>query len=288
MFNGQEELMGTRLNSETVLYGVLGHPVRQSKSPTMLNSAFRTAGIHAAYAAFDVAPERLGDAMAGVRAFGFGGVNVTIPHKVAVMAHLDEIDASARVIGAVNTVVNKNGKLIGHNTDGIGYVRSLKQETGITVKGKRILVLGAGGAARGIVYALLQEQPAAIAIANRTEQKGHDLAAALSTYGTLEGISWESCRQESYDLVINTTPIGMHPHIEEQPANPADWPDAEIFSDLIYNPLETRFLQEAKRLGRTVHGGLGMFVYQGAYAFEYWTGLPAPVDEMRSAVMRSF
>ncbi|GIQ69737.1 shikimate dehydrogenase [Xylanibacillus composti] len=288
MLSGLEGLGNARLNSDTVIYGVLGHPVRQSKSPIMLNRAFQTAGVHAAYAAFDVAPERIGDALAGIRSLGFGGANVTIPHKVAVMGHLDEIDEAARVIGAVNTIVNKNGRLIGYNTDGIGYVRSLKQETGVSLKSKRILVLGAGGAARGVVYALLREHPASVAIANRTEQKALELAAALKDYGTVDSVPWSSCRQFSYDLIINTTPIGMHPNEDEWPADPACWPDAEVFSDLIYNPLETRFLQEAKRLGRTIHGGLGMFVYQGAYAFEYWTGMTAPVAEMRSAVLQSF
>ncbi len=286
--NEREKLEGVQLNSDTVMYGVLGHPVRQSKSPVMLNSAFQAAGLNAAYAAFDIAPEQLGATMNGIRAMGFGGLNVTIPHKVAVMDYLDEIDPAARIIGAVNTVVNKNGRLIGHNTDGIGYVRSLKQETSMSLQGKRILVLGAGGAARGVVYALLQEQPAVVAIANRTEQKAQELATALTSYGMIEVVPWTACKQASYDLIVNTTSIGMHPAAEEQPANPGDWPAAEVFSDLIYNPLVTRFLQEAKQLGRTIHGGLGMFVYQGAYAFEYWTGVPAPVEQMRSAVLRSF
>ena len=142
----------------------------------MLNRAFQEAGINAVYAAFHVRPEELGDAVRGIRALGYRGINVTIPHKVEVMQYLDEIDEGARIVGAVNTIVNESGKLIGYNTDGIGYVRSLKEETGIELKGKSVLLLGAGGAARGVAYALAKEGASRIYIANRTKERALELA----------------------------------------------------------------------------------------------------------------
>ena len=282
------------MDSKTVLYGVIGDPIAHSKSPLMLNRAFRETGINAAYAAFHVKPEQLADAIAGARALGIGGLNVTIPHKVRVMDYLDAIDESARAIGAVNTIVNENGKLTGYNTDGIGYVRSLKEEAISDLAGKRILVLGAGGAARGIVWALRRERPAAITIANRTWEKARDLAAKWRA-GDADGavavaaIRWEELREAAAeaDIVINTTSVGMAPNVTETPIDPAWLKTGAVASDLIYNPLTTAFLQQAKARGLTVHGGVGMFIYQGAYAFEYWTGRPAPVAAMREEVLNS-
>lgn len=284
-----------KLDSETVMYGVFGDPVHHSKSPLMQNAAFRAAGINAAYTAFRVTAADLGNAVAGIRSLGFGGINVTIPHKVAIMAHLDDIDEDSRLIGAVNTVVNKEGQLIGYNTDGIGYVRSLKEETGCTLQGRRVLLLGAGGAARGVAFALARESPDRITIANRTLEKAAALADAIrqapvGADGRALPLGELFDRHERYDLIINTTSIGMHPHTGDMPIADDMLPrlaaDGAIVSDLIYNPRETRLLARARELGAIVHGGLGMFVYQGAYAFEYWTGQAAPVDVMRETVER--
>lgn len=283
------------MNNETVLYGVIGDPIHHTRSPLMQNCAFQAAGINAVYAAFHVKPSQLGEAIAGLKAFGFGGLNVTIPHKVDVMAYLDELDEGARAIGAVNTIVNQEGRLIGYNTDGIGYVRSLKEEAEPNLTGKRIVVLGAGGASRGIVWALAQEHPSAILIANRTRDRAKALADSLrgsDAKGALpvEAIDWEDLREACLqaDVVINTTSVGMSPHTDAVPVDSA-WlrPDA-VASDLIYNPLTTQFLQQSEKRGCRIHGGLGMFVYQGAYAFEYWTGKPAPVKAMREVVLASF
>ncbi len=277
------------IDSQTVMYGVFGDPVKHSKSPIMLNRAFRETGLNAAYSAYHVAPERLGEAIAGIRALGFGGVNVTIPHKVEVMRYLDEIDADARAIGAVNTVVHRDGRLIGYNTDGIGYVRSLKDETGIQLAGKRILLLGAGGAARGVAYALANEQPERIWIANRTKERAIELAQAISARVPSTGIGMDELDAAgAIDLIVNTTSSGMHPHVDELPV-PLDWLERRAgidvtVSDLIYNPLETRLLSLAAGKGARTHGGLGMFINQGAYAFEYWTGIPAPVEAMSETV----
>lgn len=279
------------MNNDTVLYGVIGDPIRHTRSPMMLNLAFRETQVNARYAAFHVRPERLEQAIGGLRAFGFGGLNVTIPHKVQVMSYLDEIDEGARVIGAVNTIVNRDGRLIGYNTDGIGYVRSLKEEAEPDLSGKKIVVLGAGGASRGILWALGRERPASILLANRTQDKAEQLAGSLQAQSPapIAAIGWdrlpEACREA--DIVINTTSVGMSPNTDASPVDPAWLKPGAVASDLIYNPLTTKFLREAERRGCRIHGGLGMFVYQGAYAFEYWTGKAAPVQAMRDAVLAS-
>jgi shikimate dehydrogenase len=279
-----------QIDTGTVLYGVFGDPIKHSKSPLMLGRAFRAEGINAVYAAFHIVPGQLKAAVDGVRALGFRGINVTLPHKEEIMRYMDEIDAGARVIGAVNTVVNHNGTLIGYNTDGIGYVRSLKEETGLTLEGKRILILGARGAARGVGYALAQERPASIMIANRTEEKAQELAEDLSRYCECEGMGWKGIDnlKQRVDLIVNTTSVGMHPNIDETPIDTSWLREGITVSDIVYNPRVTKLLQEAGKRGCTIHEGLGMFIYQGAYAFEYWTGRKAPVAVMREAVEQSF
>lgn len=277
------------LDSQTVLYAVIGDPIVQSKSPVMMNRAFRDTGINAAYAAFHVRPEGLQAAIAGMRAFGMGGMNVTIPHKQAVIPLLDEVDQSAAAIGAVNTIVNRNGRLIGYNTDGIGYVRSLKEETGIDLSGKRIVILGAGGGARGLVYALCRERPARIFVTNRTAEKAEQLAQDMSAFGPVEGGGMEHLprRIAEADVLINTTSVGMAPQEGMSPVDAGWLHSGLVVSDIIYNPMETALLRDAKEKGCTVHGGLGMLIHQGAYAFEYWTGVAAPVQVMWEAVLEA-
>jgi shikimate dehydrogenase len=278
------------MDSNTLLFGVIGDPISHTKSPVMLNRAFRERGINGTYAAFHVTPNQLEQAIAGVRGLGLRGINVTIPHKIEVMAFLDEISEGARAAGAVNTIVNENGRLIGYNTDGIGYVRSLKEEAEPSLAGKTIVVLGAGGAARGILWALAQENPSAILLANRTESKAAELAASFSRDYRISSIPWSDLSEvcSSADVVINTTSVGMSPHVHDLPIDAAWIKPGSVASDLIYNPLKTAFLKRAEQLGCRIHGGLGMFIYQGAYAFEYWTGQPAPVKAMREAVLESF
>lgn len=279
-----------RIDTHTTMYGVFGDPVKHSKSPIMLNRAFQETGINACYAAFHVTPENLREATLGIRALGYGGVNVTIPHKVEIMQYMDVLDESAEAIGAVNTVVHREGRLIGYNTDGIGYVRSLKEETGLNLEGMRVSVIGAGGAARGIVYALLKERPEKVTIVNRTEASATALAEAMKRYGAVEGMGltdFENIKKE-IGIVINTTSVGMHPKVEETPLPIDLLHKGMTVSDIIYNPMKTRLLLEAESIGCTTHGGLGMFIYQGAFAFEYWTGQPAPVEAMRDTVMKSF
>lgn len=277
------------IDSHTILYGVFGDPIRHSRSPIMLNRAFQEADINAVYAAFHVRPNELGEAVRGIRALGYRGINVTIPHKVEVMQYLDEIDEGARVVGAVNTIVNEEGKLIGYNTDGIGYVRSLKEETGIDLLGKSVLVLGAGGAARGVAYALAKEGAGCIYIANRTKERALELAETISAFTKTIGLGLDEVSNvvDEVEFVLNTTSAGMHPHTDELPMPIELLREHHLVSDLIYNPRITRFLREAEALGARIHGGLGMFIYQGAFAFEYWTGKPAPVAAMRQVVEQS-
>ncbi|EXX86198.1 shikimate dehydrogenase [Paenibacillus darwinianus] len=289
-----EQTAGNAVDSRTTLFCVIGDPIHHSRSPLMLNRAFRETGVNGIYTAFHITADKLGAFIQGVRAMGIRGVNVTIPHKVEIMRHLDEIDASAQALGAVNTIVNDNGRLIGYNTDGIGYVRSLKEEAVPELAGKRIVLLGAGGAARGIVYALAEERPASMTIVNRTINRAEELAASVSGHAGLKDVRpvgafglEMACRQA--DVVINTTSVGMSPQTEGLPMDiNVNWlkPDA-VASEIIYNPMTTRFLREADAAGRRIHGGLGMFIYQGAYAFEYWTGKPAPVAAMRETVLEA-
>ncbi|PYE47501.1 shikimate dehydrogenase [Paenibacillus barcinonensis] len=275
-----------------VLLGVMGDPIAHSKSPAMHNAALQAAGVQGMYMPLHVKPDQLQAAVRGITALGYRGVNVTIPHKEQVMQYLDVIDESARLIGAVNTIVNENGTLTGYNTDGMGYVRSLKEEAVPQIEGKKIAVLGAGGAARGVIYALALEKPEQISILNRTADRAAALAADLRNYnlGDISGSGMHEAQAvlADADIVINTTAAGMHPYVDDLPVDPAWIREGAAVSDLIYNPLETRLLRESRMRGCTVHGGLGMFIYQGAIAFEHWLGIPAPIDTMRRAVLDSF
>lgn len=278
------------IEHDDLLLGVMGDPIGHSKSPAMHQAALTAMGLSGAYVPLHIRPEGLSDAIQAIKVLGFRGVNVTIPHKVEVMKYLDVIDEGAQRIGAVNTIVNDNGTLTGYNTDGIGYVRSLKEEACSELKGKHIVVLGAGGAARGIIHALTGEDPGSISIVNRTSAKAVALAAEWSSLGDLRGYGEDEADKAllEADIIINTTSVGMFPHISELPVSPKFIPEGIVVSDLIYNPLKTELLRQAELRQCTVHGGLGMFVNQGAYAFEYWTGQAAPVQAMKEAVLRSF
>ncbi|GAB6929515.1 shikimate dehydrogenase [Paenibacillus sp. JCM 10914] len=273
-----------------MLLGVIGDPIAHSKSPAMHLAALAALGIQGTYVPLHIRPAGLDDAIQAMRALGFRGMNVTIPHKVEVMKYLDEIDAAALRIGAVNTIVNDNGKLTGYNTDGIGYVRSLKDEACPELQGKHIVVLGAGGAARGIIDALIEESPDRISIVNRTRDKAGALAEEWISRGDLRGYGEEEAEAvlQHAEIIINTTSVGMHPQIGAIPIPAAHIPQGIVVSDLIYNPLQTELLRQSELRQCIVHGGLGMFVNQGAYALEYWTGVAAPLQVMRAAVLDSF
>lgn len=274
------------MDNQTVLTGLFGLPVGHSLSPDMHNAAFRELGLNFAYMAFAIEKDQLRAAVEGIRAMSIRGVNVTIPHKVRVMEFLDEIDPEALSIGAVNTIVNDKGKLIGYNTDGRGYVRSLVEETGIKLKDKKVLLVGAGGAARAVGVSLALEGIKQITVANRSIEKAAELCDVLTqNVGTAVPIPLDEIKDlKEVDIIINTTSVGMYPEIDDIPIPKEVLHTELLVSDLIYNPFQTKLLKEGQKIGSKTHNGLGMFVHQGALAFELWTGHQAPSDLMRSIV----
>jgi shikimate dehydrogenase len=269
------------------LFGVIGNPIGHSMSPLMHNDAFAFLGMDAYYHAFQIKENDLGDAVKGFKAIGVSGFNVTTPHKVAIMQHLDEVDELAKDIGAVNTVVNRDGKLVGYNTDGIGYVRSLQSISKEPLQEKNILLLGAGGASRAIFFTLASIGVKHVDIANRTKERAYELIQSCKYEVNAKALTIRDAEtvQDMYDVIINTTTVGMHPHTEEAPFVVGNLKTGAIVSDIIYNPLETRLLREAKRQGGIIQNGVDMFVYQGALAFELWTGVMPNVERMKSIVL---
>ncbi|MGX1900976.1 shikimate dehydrogenase [Thermolongibacillus altinsuensis] len=270
------------------LFALIGCPVHHSLSPLMHNDALQSLGIDAYYHAFHVEREQLKEAIFGLKALQVAGFNVTIPHKTAIIPFLDDVDETAREMGAVNTVVNENGRLIGYNTDGEGFVRALCEQMKISLSGKRILLVGAGGAARGIYFALTRKGVSQIDICNRTVEKAVQVIAEAKSDVSSTAYSLQEAeeRLENYDIIINTTSVGMTPNIEEMPISLHNLQKGTIVSDIIYNPLETKWLQEAKARGALVQNGVGMFVYQGALAFEKWTGIFPDVKRMEQIVLK--
>lgn len=276
------------INGSTKKVGVMGWPISHTLSPLIHNAAFAAAGLNYAYLPCAVKPEELDRAVAGLSALGFAGMNVTIPHKVNVMQYLDEIEPSARMTGAVNTIVVREGRLIGCNTDAEGFIASLKAQ-GVAVQGGNALLLGAGGAARAVVCGLVSHGIRALTVAARDKQKAVDFIADFQALAPINGVSFSdqdyTQALAAADLVINCTPIGMSPEIDETP--PLDWQalrSEAVVCDLVYNPLETRLLAEARQRGHKTVGGLGMLIEQGAIAFEKWTGVQAPREIMIQAV----
>jgi shikimate dehydrogenase len=269
------------------LYGVIGDPISHSMSPLMHNAAFEKLGIEGSYHPFHVRRENLENAIRGVKALGIEGMNVTIPHKTAVMEYLDRIDPLAEKIGAVNTIVNDEGILTGYNTDGLGFIKGLKEFAQESIERKRVLIIGAGGAAKAIYYSLAEQGISKIDICNRTKEKAELLKARRSSFVQTEVLSLDSAQTNLglYDIIIQTTNIGMDPKITEKPLNVARIKENAIVSDIIYNPLETALLKQAKELGARTQNGLDMFVYQGALSFEKWTGRTPDINRMKEIVL---
>lgn len=277
---------GMVIDGTTRIAGVIGDPVAHTLSPPMHNAAFTALGLAWVYVPFRVAPERLGDAVRAVRALNLAGLNVTIPHKVAVLDFLDELDESARLIGAVNTIVNRDGRLIGYNTDGAGFLRSLRVDAGAEPRGRSVLLLGAGGAARAIGVQLALEGAARIDIANRTVDRAKALAdhliQSVGVQARAYGLSDLGPHLVGgYDIVIHTTSWGMAPEADVAPLITTEALNAKtLVCDIVYTPRETSLLRAARERGCQVLEGLGMLVHQAALAFELWTGERAPVDVM--------
>lgn len=267
------------------LFGVIGDPIAHSMSPLMHNDLFQLYNLDAHYFPFHVKKENLADAIKGLKVLGVSGFNVTVPHKVEIIGLLDEIDPLAKAIGAVNTVVNVDGKLIGYNTDGNGYVRALTNYVK-NIEGKRMLMVGAGGAARALFFSLASAGVKRLDIANRTVEKARALITECPFEVEANALSFQEAEHAlfEYDCIIQTTSIGMSPKIEDLPLHLEKLKPLAFVSDIIYNPLETRLLTEAKERGASIQNGLDMFVYQGALAFEMWTGIFPDTDRMKQTV----
>jgi shikimate dehydrogenase len=267
--------MTFEINQYTELYGVIGNPVRHSLGPLMHNSAFSEKGINAVYLAFESTDVE--GATQGMRAMGVKGMSVTIPHKSSIIPLLDEVDLLAKDIGAVNTIVNKDGKLIGYNTDAAGALMAL--EDVVQVAGKSCVIVGAGGAARAIGY-ILKKHNVTLTIANRSEERGKTLSKSLDS----EYIKPEQFEDVDVDILINTTPAGMTPNTDSCPVPEKALRQSMTVMDIIYNPRRTKLLNIASEKGCKVIDGLGMFIYQGAEQFRLWTGEEAPVELMKKVV----
>jgi shikimate dehydrogenase len=277
----------------TQLLGIIGYPIGHSISPIFQQAGLDHLGIDATYEKWEVTPEGVGEFVAGLRAPGSLGINITVPHKQAVIPFLDEVDEWATAAGAVNTIVNRDGRLTGHNTDGPGFLRALLVETSYSPSGSRALIIGAGGAARGILLALARGGVDSLVIANRTLKRAETLAQLASVNGVESEaipLSPDALTQAaaSANLIVNCTTVGMSHGPDEQgsPLSAAQIPASAIVNDLVYNPLKTPLLEAAAAAGATTLGGLHMLVYQGVLSFQMWTGQDAPVAVMLEAATK--
>ncbi|WP_404404012.1 shikimate dehydrogenase [Jeotgalibacillus malaysiensis] len=260
---------------------VIGYPIRHSKSPFMHNIWMNELNIDGQYEAIEVSPDQLEQQIHFFKENNYTGFNVTIPHKENVIQHLDDIDEAAKDLGAVNTVLIKNGKCTGYNTDGNGFLQSLlTKRSEAEIRQARILILGAGGAAKGITGSLKSFGASQISIANRTSAKAVSLVDALGLTGEGMDLSKAQNQLQDYDIVINTTSVGMFPHIHQLPIDTSFMKKGALAADIIYNPLRTQFLLKAESAGADSLNGIGMFVFQGALAFEMWTSRKPEAAEM--------
>lgn len=277
-----------RISGKTKLCAVIGDPVEHSLSPCIHNAAFQHLGLDYVYAAFTVEKEVLSEAMKGIRSLGVFGLNVTMPHKVDIIPHLDRLDETAQKVGAVNTVLN-DIELIGYNTDAPGAMNALKAHEGNPCH-RKVVILGAGGASRSISFAIAEEA-GELVILNRTPERAVALASKISSEID-RGIRWGMLSNHVLDeelvdasILVNATSVGMHPNDSETPVDKSLLREDMVVFDLVYNPLETRLLREAKSIGAQTIDGLTMLVYQGAASFEIWTERKAPVNVMIEAAM---
>lgn len=283
--------MAKELNFKQELTGCFGQPVSENPTQAMVEAAFQHHGLDWRYLTIEVAPEGLADAVRGVRAMGFAGFNCTIPHKVAVIEHLDGLGESASLMGAVNCVVRREGKLIGENTDGKGFVESLRTLTDPT--GKSVVIFGAGGAARAISVEVALAGATKITIVNRSTDRGTELVNLLREKVNVEAdfVSWEGDYSvpEGTDVVINATSIGLFPDVDARIALDADTLKAGmVVADVIPNPPKTRLVRDATERGCKVIDGLGMLVNQGVIGIRYWTGVDPDPTVMRNALEEIF
>ncbi len=272
--------------ANTELIGLIGHPIKHSYSPFIQNFALEQMNLDYVYLAFDVPTENLKSAVNAVLALGLKGLNVTLPHKEKIIKYLDEVSEEASIIGAVNTIVNDHGKLMGYNTDAYGIIETLlpfKEK----ISGTKVTVIGAGGSARAVIYTLLRHfKPEEINIINRTQQKADTLANDFSlkmrydSFHTFELFPPDNVETlKNSKLIVNATTMGMYPDTEDTITDIEDsFNEDQIVFDLIYNPTKTKFLKAAEMQGAKVVGGLKMLISQAAKSFELWTGVEMPVE----------
>jgi len=275
------------ITGKTLLVGIIGDPVEHSLSPPMHNAAFTHLMMDYVYVPFHVRDENLESAIEGARSLELKGLNVTIPHKTAVMPYLDEVDQAAQLIGAVNTIKFSKNKAKGYNTDGVGAVRALEEI--IPVKDKRVVIMGAGGAARALAFQLILNGIGELAIANRTREKAvqlaHDIQGKMEFSPEVTGLG--EVELSTTDILINTTSVGMHPHQDQPPLLRAEkMHPGLVVNDLIYNPLKTNLLKEAEKIGARTLNGTKMLIYQGMESFRIWTGVTPPVEVFETSLIR--
>jgi shikimate dehydrogenase len=276
------------ITGKTLLVGIIGDPVEHSLSAPMHNAAFKHLKMDYVYVPFHVRGENLESAIQGARSLEIKGLNVTIPHKTAVIPYLDEVDQAAQLIGAVNTIKFTENTAKGYNTDGVGAVKALEEIT--PVKGKKVVIMGAGGAARALAFQLILSGIVDLVIANRTRQKAEQLARDIQ--GKLEFspevIGLKEMELSSTDILINTTSVGMYPHQDQPPLVRGDQMHPElVVNDVIYNPLQTKLMEEAGSIGAKTLNGTKMLIYQGMESFRIWTGITPPVEVFEKNLMKT-
>lgn len=277
------------IKGSTNIVGLIGHPVEHSFSPPMHNAAFSDLNMDYAYVAFDVNPNDLKSAIVGARSLNIKGLNVTIPHKIDVVRYLEEIDEIASLIGAVNTIDFKEMK--GYNTDGIGAIKAIGEVT--SIKDKTVVVAGAGGASRAISFYIAKYGASKLTIVNRNVEYARSLARDVLNSKLTDNVCADSINRINYyikhaDILIDTTPIGMHPHVGDNPIVTAeDMHEDLVVFDAVYNPNETVLIKEAIKAGAKPVCGIKMLLYQGAESFKIWTGCDAPVDVMEEALRKT-
>ncbi len=281
-------------NYKSELVGVFGHPVAENPTIVMQEAAFKDLGLNWRYLNLEVLPEDLADAVQGLRAMNFAGINCTIPHKTRVLEYLDSVSPDAKLMGAVNTVRRDGDKLIGENTDGKGFIRSLREDAKLEPSGKWVVILGAGGAARAMTVELALNGAAHITVVNSDVAKGQELVRLLLEHTPVQAefVEWNHAYvvPDGTDVLANATSIGLYPNVTDRPNLNYDYSFRRgmIVCDVIPNPPRTLFLREAEARGARTLDGLGMLVYQGAIAFKMWTGFDANVSVMRAALEREF
>ena len=278
------------ISGKTQVCGVIGDPIEHTLSPTIHNAAFNNLGLDFVFLAFRVKAADLENALRGMRGLGIHGLNVTMPHKTMVTAYLDELDAAVRFLGSANTVLNENGKLSGFNTDGVGALKALT-ENGAELSTKKVLLLGAGGAAKAIAFSLAKGV-GELVVLNRAAEKAKRLAEALGRTVNKkvvgDALSPDTIAEnlQDSDVLINATSVGMHPEANQSVVPPQLWRSDLTVMDIVYNPVETKLAKDAKKAGSRVISGVEMLIYQGAASFEIWTGHVAPIEVMRKAALK--